>query len=173
MDTKKVLALAIIVLAVFSCMTAVSAGLFDFIGGGDQVKNATYKFDGFTLTFPEGATFKNNTTEFASITFDQRAFAFQPNAKDTVCMVALKANGSGTVNSVDEYKNAWLKQGAIDGGKFGEWTIIDLHNTTGEKATNSSFFALVKERPDGSFVVLEGEKLDDIKKVAGTYKESK
>lgn len=173
MDIKKVLALAIIVLAVFSCMTTVSAGLFDFLGGGDQVKNATYKFDGFTLTFPEGATFKNNTTELTGITFDQRAFAFQPDAKNTVCMIALKANGSGTVKSVEAYKNAALAQGATDGGKFGDWTIIDFHNTTGVKSTNSSFFGLVKERPDGSFVVLEGEKLDDIKKVAGTYKESK
>ena len=45
MNIKKMLALAIIVLAVFSCMSAVSAGLFDFLSGdqflqgdGSQVK---------------------------------------------------------------------------------------------------------------------------------------
>ena len=45
MDIKKILVIAIIALAVFSCLSAVSAGWFDFLGGdkylvgdGAQVK---------------------------------------------------------------------------------------------------------------------------------------
>lgn len=53
MDIKKIIALAIVVLAVFSCLNAVSAGLFDFLSGdqylegdGSQVKiPGTYSLD--------------------------------------------------------------------------------------------------------------------------------
>ena len=54
MDIKKILALTIIALALFSCMSVASAGLFDFFGGG-EVKNQTHTFDGFTLDIPETA----------------------------------------------------------------------------------------------------------------------
>ncbi|WP_405274084.1 hypothetical protein [Methanobrevibacter sp.] len=53
MDIKKIIALAIVILAVFSCLSAVSAGLFDFLGGdkylegdGAQVKiPSTFSID--------------------------------------------------------------------------------------------------------------------------------
>ena len=63
MDTKKILALTMIVLALFCCIGAASAGLFDFFGGG-EVKNQTYTFDGFTLDIPETANVtKTNQSE--------------------------------------------------------------------------------------------------------------
>ena len=34
MNMKKILAIAILVLAVFSCLSVASAGMFDFLGGG-------------------------------------------------------------------------------------------------------------------------------------------
>ena len=54
--------LTIIVLALFSCISASSAGFNLF----DEGKNQTYQFDGFTLDIPESAkvTYKNESTNW-------------------------------------------------------------------------------------------------------------
>lgn len=51
MNMKKILAIAIVVLAVFSCMSAVSAGLFDFLGGESHMEG-----DGSQITLPGNYT---------------------------------------------------------------------------------------------------------------------
>ena len=98
MDFKKILALTIIVLAVFSCLSVASAGLFDFLGG-DQAKNKTVEFEGFSLSLPDNAVMINNTTKDNGVTFNQHVLQYNNGKGDTYLLV-LKANGSGMVNSI-------------------------------------------------------------------------
>ena len=51
MDIKKILVIAIITLAVFSCLSAVSAGWFDFLGGEKQLVG-----EGSQVTVPSNYT---------------------------------------------------------------------------------------------------------------------
>ena len=85
MDIKKILALTIIVLAVFSCLSVASAGLFDFLGGGDA-KNTTLTFDGFTLSVPDNAKMVNNTTVQNGINFKEYGVEYN-NGNDTFLFV--------------------------------------------------------------------------------------
>ena len=124
MDMKKILALAIVVLAVFSCMSVVSAGWFDFLGGGTN--NATFTFDGFTLDLPENANITNETT--VEDNYEQILYEINwtdDGSKDTTYISVCSANGSDLVDSVDEYVSNWVSEGAKSEGT----TVVGLSLT--------------------------------------------
>ena len=169
MDIKKILALTIIVLAVFSCMSVASAGLFDFLGG-DDAKNTTLTFDGFTLSVPDNAKMVNNTTVQNGINFKEYGVEYN-NGNDTFLFVLL-ANGTGMINSADTYKNNWISLGAKDGGNYRGWSIIDMSTLESQQSKDSMKYAFVK-KTNSSFVVLGGPDLAELKKVSDTFKETK
>lgn len=170
MNIKKILALTFIVLAVFSCLSVASAGLFDFLGG-NQAKNTTITFDTFTLSFPDNAKVTNNTHSSFGITFKEYAVEYNNGKNDTFLLVEV-AEGNGTKTSADEYKNYWLeKEGAKDGGKYGNWTIIDITTTASKDRAGVNY--LFVQNTNASFDILMGGDLNEMKKVSDTYKEVK
>ncbi len=170
MDFKKILALTIIVLAVFSCLSVASAGLFDFLGG-DQAKNKTVEFEGFSLSLPDNAVMINNTTKDNGVTFNQHVLQYNNGKGDTYLLV-LKANGSGMVNSADEYRNNWVSNGAKDGGNYSGWSIIQISNSTNHQFNDTLKYLFVK-KTNSTFVVLGAPDLNELKKVSDTFKETK
>lgn len=170
MDYKKILAFAIIVFAVFSCMSVASAGIFDFLGGGD-VKNTTFTFEGFTLTLPENAQMLNNTTVENGITFQEHGIVYNEGKNDTFLLV-MKANGTGMVDSADAYKEAWISNGAKDGGNYSGWSIIDIGGAKAHQHNDTMKYIFVK-KTNSSFVVLGSPDLTELKKVSDTFKETK
>lgn len=170
MNIKKILALTIIVLAVFSCLSVASAGLFDFLGG-DQAKNKTITFDTFTLSLPDNAKVTNNNHTNFGITFNEYVVEYNNGKNDTFLLVEV-AEGNGTNTSADEYKNYWLQQeGAKDGGKYGNWTIIDITTTPSKDRAGVNY--LFVQNTNTSFDILMGGDLNEMKKVSDTFKQVK
>ena len=169
MDFKKILALTIIVLAVFSCLSVASAGLFDFLGG-DDAKNKTVTFDTFTLSLPDNTNVVNDSRTSFGITFKEYGVDYNIGKNDIRMFVDV-AKGNGTMVSVDEYKNSWIHDGAKDGGKYGNWTIIDISSTSSKDRNGMNY--LLIQNTSASFDILMGGDLNELKKVSDTFKQVK
>lgn len=179
MNVKKFLAITVIVFTVFCCLSVSSAGLFDFLGGG-EVKNATFTFDGFTLDLPENANITNNTTTNNSITSNEFEIKWTNggNENNTTKIYIDTSVGSNLVPTVDEYVNNCVKDGAKSEGKYGNWSIININGVKNKafesldielNITYSGYiFAQMK---DSKLITIEGQDLDELKHIVDTYKE--
>lgn len=177
MDFKKILALTIIVLAVFSCLSVASAGWFDFMGEKTQVKNQTYVFDGFTLEYAEGANFSNHTLDVNGTAVKNYATEYSPDGRNSYIMLIQLTNGKMAVKSGDDFKRNWTYVGAKDTGNYGSWYTFDIKpvpekylNFYGIDANVTRYiFAYYKN--DTQMVLLEGSDFDELKNVADTYRD--
>ena len=171
MNIKKILALTVIVLALFSCMSAASAGLFDFFGGES---NQTYTFNGFTLDIPESAevsTFNLSRTNSEGYVENYHYTITMENG-ETVNVSS--AEGAGIATSIDIYVANLVSGGADLGGTYGDWTIIKTNNIPLSAGDGS-----IKVNPDyilvkfsgAKIITISGNNLDQLKNIADTYKE--
>lgn len=169
MNIKKVLALLIIVLALFSCIGAASAGLFDFFGGGEP-KNQTYTFDGFTLDLPEGSQINDTNQSSDGMNIHEYLVFFPTNANGTGINVIIYT-GANLVNTVDEYVNTLTTYGAKFVEKYGNWSIVDVRNFTSPTGPNANVTGyLIITRTPNSFVVIRGDSPEQLKGIVDTYK---
>ena len=174
MDMKKILALAIVVLAVFSCMSVVSAGWFDFLGGGTN--NATFTFDGFTLDLPENANITHETT--VEDNYEQILYEINwtdDGSKDTTYISVCSANGSDLVDSVDEYVSNWVSEGAKSEGNYSGWAVINIDGVPvselADYGFNFTFSGYILAQHTGSKIIeISGDNLTVVKNVADTFK---
>lgn len=173
MDTKKILALTMIVLALFCCIGAASAGLFDFFGGG-EVKNQTYTFQGFTLDIPETA---NVTSINESKTGVERQsyrikIANESDSSKISTVSVTVSKGDRIVSSINEYINNIVNGGGVEEGNYGEWTILNINNlpvAQGSSATHSGY--VLAKHTGEHLIVVKGSDLNQLKKIVSTYKE--
>lgn len=166
MDIKKILALMIVVLALFSCMNVASAGIFDafgdIVGGnnGGNGGNDTFTIDGFTVELPEGTTISDYNYTKDGVTTQQYT-VYLENGDDFTIEVFY---GPNCVSSIDEYVDNWVSSG--DGESFGYyngWAVIK------EDLSSSTVYELVIQ--DGNrFISIWGDDLPLLKSVADTYK---
>ncbi len=150
------MALAIIVLAVFFCMSAASAGLFDF--GGDKLSQ-TYKFDGFTLNLPQNAEVvpTNHTHQSSKGVYNGVEYEIKSDSQNFTVSVD---KGEGIGENITEYISIWEEDGATNEGSYGDWSIMKLANGK---------YRLAKF--EGSTVItISGNNLDFLKNVTDTYK---
>ena len=162
MDTKKIFAIIIVALALFSCMNVASAGMFDFfndLGGGEQ--NETFTINGFTLDFPKGTTISDSNYTDDGVTTEQYIINV-PNSTDFVTVEIFY--GPNSVDTVDEYVSNWESDNSGHSmGKYNGWTIIKEDTNSVRK------YELVLQ--DGNrFISIGGDNLAYLKNVADTYK---
>ena len=171
MDIKKILAITIVVLALFGCMSAASAGWFDFFGGGPA--NETYNFTVFSIQLPENASISNYTTDYDG-TYQVKTYSVsfgteQDNNKGSITILLM--NGSNLVTSIDEFVSNWEDIGGVSEGKYGDWSIINVDKVKISDNSNSTYDGYVLARHNGDNIVsIRGENLTMLKKIADTYK---
>ena len=171
MDIKKILALTVIFLALFGCMSVASAGLFDFFGGEST---QTYTFDGFTLDIPESAevSMKNLTRTTAAGYIENYHYTVTMENGDNINVSSAK--GNGVVSSVDEYVANMVTGGASNLGTYGDWAIIKTNGiplSVGNGITVDPDYILVKFSGE-KLITIYGNDLDQLKSIADTYKDA-
>ena len=161
---KKILAFALVILAVFCTLNVASAGLFDFLGTGSQpATNETYTFDGFTLDLPSNTSIANFTWNGTGYTVN----TFIVSTPDDSYTVEV-TRGSGAVDSAQEYASNWIDDGAALGGTYGNWTIINLNNAT---SGNQTYTGYILVNHDGKTMYeIRGDNLDALKNITDTFK---
>lgn len=177
MNIKKILAISLLLLAVFSCMSAVSAGLFDFFGGGEPT-NQTYTFDGFTLDLPSNANITNNTTRDDGVVRKTSNIEWETGSGDNAKYSSMKvtvSKGEQVVESADEYLANWMSSGAKSPGNHGKWVIIDINGVPIEAFAqynlNITYSGYILGYHDGSkLIALSGDNLTELENVADTFK---
>ncbi len=150
MDIKKILALTIIALALFSCMGAASAGLFDFLFEATEKHN----FNGFTLDIPDGSKVRQYSLPNVG-NYTLKAYIVKSDKHNLTVYVS---EGS---NLKEKYLSNWVSDGATNVGSHGNWKIIK------EK---SGSYCLVKYGNTRT-VELHSKDLDFLKRVADSFKE--
>ncbi|MCR5026476.1 MAG: hypothetical protein K6A34_03420 [Methanobrevibacter sp.] len=151
MDIKKILALTIIALALFSCVSVASAGLFDFLSGGEM---ESHTFSGFTLDIPSGS--KVNENYVSANNHSLRTYNIESSKQNFTINVI-----EGNVVSKVSYITKWITNGAKNEGNHGDWTII--------KEENNSYHLI--KHGNSRIIEISGSDLDFLKKVASSYKE--
>ena len=177
MNMKKILALTILIVAAFCCMNVASAGLFDFLGGG-EVANTTYTFDGFTLDLPETAVITNNTTTEEGYKRIDYEIEWNDTKDDSLkhYLDVYVSSGEQVVSSIDEYISNWADEGAKTNGTYNNWTIINIDgvpiSALSEYNINITYSGYVLAKHTGSkLIVVSGEDLAELKSIVNTYKE--
>ena len=150
MDIKKILTILIIALALFSCMGAASAGLFDFLGGMES-----HTFSGFTLDIPSGSNVNENYVTINNVTL--MTYTIESGSHNLTVYIT-----GGNVVSKEKYLSNWVSDGATNEGTHGNWTIIK------EKDGN---YRLAKHG-DSKIIEIRGDDLEFLKKIADSYKEA-
>ena len=174
MNIKRILAITLLILAVLSCMNVASAGLFDFLGGGDELQNATYTFDGFTLDLPNNATFDNNTTTEDGYNREYYDIMWEDHGNTSDITVAV-SKGSQVVDSIEEYVGNWVVSGAKEQGKHNQWTVLNINNVPIEEfqefGLNITYTGYILGYHDGSkLITITGDNLTELENVADTFK---
>lgn len=174
MDIKKILALAIVVLALFSCMSVASAGWFDFFGPS----NSTYTFDGFTLDLPENANitdYTDNGDGYIKKDFDVE-WADENSETGTTYITVSTVTGDSVVTTVDEYVSNWIAEGATSEGEYNGWAIININGVPMDFGDdfdfNITYSGYILAKHTGSkLIMIEGQDLTQLKAIVDTYKE--
>ena len=137
------------------------------------VENETYQFDGFTLDFPTNVSMYNYTTNDES---DYNSVTTYVNWNDendsphSVEVITMK--GSSLVSSEDEYFSNVQRYGAEKVGTYGEWTIVDMRNLTGDNGESVDEGYVLVHHTGDRLVGLSGDDLELLKKVSDTFKKA-
>ena len=174
MNMKKILALTIVVLALFGCMSAASAGLFDWFNSGPA--NQTYTFDGFTLDLPENANITNNTYNNDGTTRKVSSIELDNSSGGSDYVKVSVATGPQLVTSVDEYVSNWVSEGATPEGKYGDWSIININGVKMDFGSNYNFNLtysgyILAKHTGSKLIFIQGDNLAQLKSIVDTYKE--
>ncbi|MDO5859119.1 hypothetical protein [Methanobrevibacter sp.] len=106
MNTKKILAITIIVLAVFSCLSVVSAGWFDFLGGEKHLEG-----DGSQITVPGNYTLDDKKLVAScgdiNVTFTPQLKTDDKFEDEFFGAVKTKGNESGYENVTNKTVNGY------------------------------------------------------------------
>ncbi|WP_407413262.1 hypothetical protein [Methanobrevibacter sp.] len=165
MDRKKLFAIAIVVFAVFCCLSVASAGLFDFLGGPAAPANKTVTFDKvFSLQLPEDAVIKNNTTindgTILEITHD-----ITSNATNTTYRVTT-TNGT-LVSGAQEYAEKIVASSGKALGNHSGWIELDTSSVP-DPITPMKY--ILTKSDGGNLITIEGNNLTQVEHLADTYK---
>lgn len=169
MDIKKILALTVLILALFSCMSVASAGWFDFWGPA----NETYNFTVFSLELPEGASVTNFTTNYDDgykvETYTASFGTEEDGNKGSI--TALIMSGNNLVTSIDEFVNNWENLGGIYEGTYGDWAVINIDSVPISDNSDRTYDGYILARHNGDNIVsIRGTNLTQLKNIADTYK---
>jgi hypothetical protein len=169
MDIKKIFALTVVLLALFCCISAASAGFFDFFGGGNT---KAYTFDGFTLDIPESASVtydniaKNNSYGFTNVSI------YSIKMEDGKTVNISSAKGEGVVSSLSEYIINMENSGAIKEETYNDWTVFNVQDASlmaGDSFVHCKY--LMAKLSDGQLITVYGDDLSQLKDILNTYKD--
>jgi hypothetical protein len=166
MNIKKLFALIIIVIAVFCCINVASAGLFDLLSGGNELKSETYEFPNFTVEFAEKAVVTNETYEIDGVNRTVYNITWEPD-----CMFHIIVDDiSNSSLSLDEYVDSLTENGAKYEGDYRGWKIVNLNGYTyyNQRYTYDDYLLIKYDGPIS--IMLESTDLDFLKGVADSYK---
>ena len=171
MDIKKILALAILVLALFGCMSVASAGWFDWFGGSTELANETYTLDGFSVDLPENATIYNES-DMDDGTYSNCYFISWGNSKDgnNGSVEIMYMTGETVIESTDQFVQLAVYEGAISQGYYKDWAIINVNGVPviSGKGTYSGY--ILAKYQNGSMYFLMGDDLTQLENIADTFK---
>ena len=177
MDIKKILALTIVVLALFSCMSVASAGWFDFDFFGPS--NATYTFDGFTLDLPDNVNITNYTDNGDGYIKKDFDIEMEDDSSEfgTSYITVSTVTGDSVVTTVDEYVTNWVNEGATSEGTYNGWSIININGVPMDFGTdydfNLTYSGYILAKHTGTkLIFIEGQDLDQLKAIVDTYAEA-
>ena len=169
MDTKKILALTLIVLELFSCMSVASAGWFDWFGGSKELQNQTYTIEGMKVDLPENATMFNISSTSNGV-YSNTYYISWGNASDgnNGSIDIGYATGSNLVRSADEFIQNWADLGAKSEGSYKDWVIINRDGVPYSSGSGSYSGYILGNYRNGSMYLLMGDNLTFLKSVIDT-----
>ena len=169
MNMKKVLAISIVLIAIFSSLSVASAGWFDFITGPQEVANQTYKFDeGFTLDIPENANVTNFTLGDSDYLVNSYYIDWETANGTNQSVMVVVMSGNQLVDSVDEYIANTAEKGGVSEGTHGQWAIINMANYQNNGVMGSGY--RVAFHTGDYLISLEGDDLALLESIADSYK---
>ena len=171
MNIKKLIAIAVLILALFSCLSVASAGWFDFLGGSEPA-NETYNFTVCSFDFPENANISNYTDEetgYKDEIFTVRYGTEEDGNKGFVTITI--SSGTNIADSISETIDNWEDNGGVYEGTYGDWSIINIDNVKIFRGSDQTYEGYILAKHTGNYVVsIEGTNLTELKKIADTYK---